>query len=138
MPAPQELIVYLEFGMKLFRLALLSIIFGGISTATVANAQLINNPRAFNGSGNSLNYPTGTRILPNGTISAPNGITYPSVTVPRGNGATTYYYPNGTNITIQGNQTNPTGTYLRPGANGGLTNNIYLNPQYFPNGANLR
>lgn len=124
--------------MKLLKLVLLSIIFGGVSTATVANAQLITNPSASNGMGNSLNYPTGTRILPNGTISAPNGITYPSVTVPRGDGTTTYYYPNGTNITIQSNQTNPTGTYLRPGANGGLTNNIYLYPQYFPNGANQR
>jgi hypothetical protein len=123
--------------MKWFKLGLLSIIFGGISAATVANAQVIT-PPASNGMGNSLNYPTGTRILPNGTISAPNGITYPSVTVPRGDGTTTYYYPNGTNITIKGNQTNPIGTYLRPGANGGLTNNIYLYPQYFPNNTNLR
>ena len=128
MPTPQDLIW--GFYMKLFNLGLLSIIFG-ISTTTVANAQLTTNPPAPNGIGNSLNYPTGTRVYSNGTISAPSGITYPSVTVPRGDGTTTYYYPNGTNITIQSNQNNPTGTYIYPGANGGLTNNIYLNPQYF-------
>jgi hypothetical protein len=125
--------------MKLFKLGLLSLIFSGISTATVANAQVITNPPASNGIGNSLNYPTGTRVYPYGTISAPNGgITYPSVTVPRGDGTSTYYYPNGTNLTIQPNQTNPTGTYIYPGANGGLTNNTYLKPQYFPNRTNLR
>jgi hypothetical protein len=123
--------------MKLLNLASLAIMLG-LSTATVANAQLTTNPSTFDGIGNSLNYPIGTRVHSNGTISTPNAITYPSVRVPRGDGKTTYYYSNGTNITIQNNQINSTGTYLRPGANGGLTNNIYTYPQYIPNGANRR
>ncbi|RUS96671.1 hypothetical protein DSM106972_086940 [Dulcicalothrix desertica PCC 7102] len=42
MPTPQDLDLFGGFDMKLFKLALLGIIFGVVSTATVANAQSFN------------------------------------------------------------------------------------------------
>ena len=86
-----------------------------------------------NGSGNWLNYPYGTRLYPNGTISTPRSRAIsPSVAVPRGNGSTTYYYPDGTQITVDTNTINPAGTTISPGINGGLRDSNLRNPNNFP------
>ena len=86
-----------------------------------------------NGAGNLLNYPYGSRLYGNGTISSPrSGLISPSVAVPRGNGSTTYYYPDGTYITIDKNTINPTGTTLYPGMNGGIRDRRLTNPSNFP------
>lgn len=59
-------------------------------------------------------YPYGSRINPNGTISAPTGErTIPSVSVQRGDGSTSYYYPDGSRITIDRSTIRPTGTLIR-------------------------
>lgn len=74
------------------------------------------------GVGNAPHYPSGTRVYPNGRISTPNGnVVLPSTTINNGNGSTTYYYQNGTRITIPNKTINPNGTFLAPrGLNGGL------------------
>lgn len=84
------------------------------------------------GSGNLLNYPFGTRVYGNGVISTPkSGLIAPTVAVPRGDGSTTYYYRNGTQITIDRNTNNPTGTVLYPGVNGGIRDNRLTNPNNY-------
>jgi hypothetical protein len=100
----------------------------GMATAMEANAQT--NDRPANGVGNQPTYPSGSRVYSNGRISLPNGGNlYPNVAVPRGDGSTTYYYPNGTRITIPKKGINPVGTYLSPSSpNGGLRD--YSNPRY--------
>ncbi len=122
--------------MKYIRLILLGAVISVLSVGNV-NAQTTTNAsdRQQNGMGNWLNYPSGTRLYRNGTISSPNsGLISPTVAVPRGDGSTTYYYPNGTRITIDKNTMNPAGTTLYPGVNGGirdsrreLPNNILQN-----------
>ncbi|MFB2897735.1 hypothetical protein ACE1CI_32870 [Aerosakkonemataceae cyanobacterium BLCC-F50] len=63
----------------------------------------------------------------------PTAIDSPSVAVPRADGSTTYYYRNGTQITIdRNNTTNPAGTPLYPGVNGGITDNRLTNPNNSP------
>jgi hypothetical protein len=91
----------------------------GTGVTTAAHAQSTRQPSS--GVGNQLNYPPGSRVYPSGRISTPNGIIAPSVAVPRGDGSTTYYYPNGTRIDVPNRGGNPLGTYLRPNTpNGGL------------------
>jgi hypothetical protein len=59
-------------------------------------------------------YPYGLRISGSGFISTPRGeVTLPSVRINNGNGSTTYYYPNGSSVTIDGSKVPPTGTLLR-------------------------
>lgn len=80
-----------------------------------------------NGGGNGAlsNYPYGTRIYQSGTIVTPNGQrVVPAVTVPRGDGSTTYYYPNGSSMTVNRQAVEPTGSVLTPGSlNGGIQDN---------------
>ena len=85
------------------------------------------------GTGNMLNYPLGTRLYPNGTIISPKGeALFPNNAIQRADGSTTYYYPNGTRVTTRKDDPiNSTGTYLSPGINGGLRQN--LNPPYNQN-----
>lgn len=78
--------------------------------------------RPAESTGNWLNYPYGTRVYPNGAVQTPRGDRLtPAAVVPHGDGSTTYYYSNGTHITINENAISPLGTPLRTGSpNGGL------------------
>ena len=59
-------------------------------------------------------YPYGSRINRDGTISVPTGErTIPSVSVKRGDGSTSYYYPDGSRITVERSTIHPTGTLIR-------------------------
>ncbi len=68
------------------------------------------NGRLIGGNGS---YPQGSRINPNGTISTPRGNrTSPSVTIKNGDGSTSYYYRDGSRITVDSTIA-PTGTLIR-------------------------
>ena len=99
----------------------------GSAQTTTGNPGMTSTPR---GMGNWVNYPYGTRIYSNGTIRTSNGERMtPSVTVPGGDGSTTFYYPNGTHIRVNDGTINPTGTPLRSGSrNGGLSNDTMTRP----------
>lgn len=60
------------------------------------------------------NYPYGTRIDTNGNISLPRSkrIT-PSVSIPHGDGSTSYYYRDGSRVTIERSTIPTTGTRIR-------------------------
>jgi hypothetical protein len=124
--------------MKRLIVSFLSILSLVATTQSVTSAQTIaQNPNRFNasqGTGNLLNYPSGTRIYNNGSINLGNQkMIYPSVTINHGNGSSTYYYPNGTRITTDKNNTvSPSGTFLIQGINGGLNNENRIKP--IPNG----
>lgn len=65
-------------------------------------------------SGGNVSYPQGSRIYTNGIISNPRGQrTLPSASIKHGDGSTSYYYRDGSHITIDGNTVPPTGTLLR-------------------------
>ncbi|MBI4784715.1 MAG: hypothetical protein HY785_25875 [Oscillatoriophycideae cyanobacterium NC_groundwater_1537_Pr4_S-0.65um_50_18] len=85
-------------------------------------------PDGARGAGNLLNYPAGTQVYPNGVIQTPRGENLPpAAIIPHGDGSTTFYYSNGTQITIERNAANPLGTPLRPGSlNGGLNRNSLI------------
>jgi hypothetical protein len=111
-------------------LSILSLLAG---TQSVISAQTITqNPARSNpyqGTGNLLNYPSGTRIYSNGSINIPNQkIIYPSVTINNGDGSSTYYYSNGTRITTPKNAVSPSGAFITPSINGGLNNGNRINP----------
>jgi hypothetical protein len=112
---------------------LTSLFLGNISAAVVYAQTAPANPgptAPYGGAGNRPNYPYGSRIYPGGRIYVPNGDqVMPSVTVPHGDGSTTYYYPNGTRITVdEGKIDNPNGAVLKPGTpDGGLTNDQLRN-----------
>lgn len=62
----------------------------------------------------NVTYPQGSRINADGIISSPRGErTIPSVSVKHGNGSTSYYYRNGSRITIKPTTIPPTGTLIR-------------------------
>ena len=64
--------------------------------------------------GSNDNYPQGSRINPNGIISTPRGNrTSPSVTIKNGDGSTSYYYRDGSRITVCSTTIAPTGTLIR-------------------------
>jgi hypothetical protein len=59
-------------------------------------------------------YPYGSRINGSGIISSPQGqVTLPNVRVNNGDGSTTYYYQNGSSITIDKTKLPGTGAPLR-------------------------
>ncbi|MEC4814117.1 MAG: hypothetical protein SAK29_12710 [Scytonema sp. PMC 1069.18] len=103
---------------------LLTVVALGASSLTPPMVWAQNNS-ASNGVGNFLKYPAGTRIYENGRISTPGGSIHPSTTINNGNGFTTYYYPNGTQVKVRNSKIGPGGTNLRPGSfNGGLPTTI--------------
>ncbi len=64
--------------------------------------------------GGSVTYPYGSRINSSGTISSPRGgTTIPSVRVNHGDGSTSYYYRDGSQITIDSNKIPPIGKPIR-------------------------
>lgn len=78
----------------------------------------INNPipPAQNGAvlGERGNYPYGSRLEQNGTISTPQGGTaVPNVTINRGDGSTSYYYPDGSRVDVNNNSVPASGKLLR-------------------------
>ncbi|GAB1542344.1 hypothetical protein NUACC21_50180 [Scytonema sp. NUACC21] len=96
----------------------------GVSSFThqLAWAQSNRSSYPSQGTGNYLNYPSGTRVYPNGRITTPTGGTiYPSNTIDNGNGSKTYYYQNGTRVIIRKETVNNGGAFLSPNSsNGGL------------------
>jgi hypothetical protein len=64
--------------------------------------------------GTTPSYPYGSRLGDLGAITTPRGqVIYPNVGVKNGDGSTTYYYPNGTSITIDKTKLPATGAILR-------------------------
>lgn len=64
--------------------------------------------------GGNNTYPQGSRINTNGMISTPRGNrTSPSVTIKNGDGSTSYYYRDGSRITVDSTTVPPTGTLIR-------------------------
>lgn len=120
--------------IKPFIVSCLSILSIVTATQSVVSAQTIaqnsTSSNASQGTGNLLNYPSGTRIYSNGSISIPNQkVIYPSVTINNGDGSSSYYYPNGTRITTEKKNTiSPSGTFIIQGVNGGLNNGNRINP----------
>jgi hypothetical protein len=118
---------------RLIASGLSALLLGAVSTGVVSAQTTTGNPGMTGtpgGTGNWIDYPYGTRIYSNGVIHAPTGESVtPSVTVPGGDGSTTFYYPNGTHITVNEGRINPTGTLLRSGSqNGGLSNDTMTRP----------
>lgn len=108
--------------MKLFTVGAVTMWLVGTAGAAMAQTPSLPIPTQ-NGSGDLLNrYPAGTQVYPRGIITSPGGSTvFPSVTVPRGDGTTTFYYPDGTRLTTGTRSISPSGTYISPsGANGGV------------------
>ena len=120
--------------MKRFIVSCLSILSLLAATQSAISAQTITqNPSRSNpyqGTGNLLNYPSGTRIYSNGSLNIPNQkIISPSVTINNGDGSSTYYYSNGTRITTEKKNTiSPSGAFIIPSINGGLNNGNRINP----------
>lgn len=64
--------------------------------------------------GGNDTYPQGSRIHTNGMISTPRGNRIsPSVTIKNGDGSTSYYYRDGSRITVDSSKVAPTGTLIR-------------------------
>lgn len=81
------------------------------SQVNIRRDATIRNP-TLNGSNNT--YPQGSRINSNGIISTPRGQrTIPSVRVKHGDGSTSYYYRDGSRITIDDTSIPPTGKPIR-------------------------
>lgn len=82
--------------------------------ASQANTSSGNNSQNVQPIGGNATYPYGSRISPNGRISSPRGnITVPSVTINHGNGSTSYYYRDGSRITVEPKKIPSTGTLIR-------------------------
>lgn len=74
------------------------------------------NTSSFDGrvQGGNRNYPYGSKVFDNGTISTPNrGSVYPSSTIRHGDGTTSYYYRDGSRITVDPTKISPSGTPIR-------------------------
>ena len=127
---------------KIFKLLGLSLAILGISyfSPQLVSAQKHLPTKSIHGIGNIPNYNSGTRIDKNGTIYIYNGgVILPTSTVNEGNGITTYYYPDGTHLSIQNHTISQSGNLIAPGAlNGGIP--TFPNQQFpgnpFPNDNN--
>ncbi len=72
------------------------------------------NPGIQNPYGSTTSYPSGSRLGELGAITTPRSeVIYPNVRVKNGNGSTTYYYQNGTSITVDESKLSGTGAVLR-------------------------
>ena len=82
---------------------------------TLVNEPIIRvTPGLQNPYGTASSYPYGSYINESGAITTPRGqVIPPSVGVNNGDGSTTYYYPNGTSITIDKTKLPTTGGTLR-------------------------
>jgi len=85
------------------------------STRTLLNDPINRiNPGVQNPYGTNRSYPYGSRVRSSGSITTPQGeVIFPNVTIRNGDGSTTYYYSNGTRVTIDKTQVPATGEYLR-------------------------
>jgi hypothetical protein len=64
--------------------------------------------------GGNRDYPYGSKVFDNGRISTPNnGSVYPSSTIRHGDGTTSYYYRDGSRITVDPTKISPSGTPIR-------------------------
>jgi hypothetical protein len=86
-----------------------------ILNRTLSNEPIIRiNPGVQNRTGSTSSYPYSSRISGSGAITTPRGqVIYPNVGVTNGDGSTTYYYPNGTSITVDKTRLPATGGFLR-------------------------
>ena len=101
---------------------ILSLILSAVAVEAVNAQTSLDSPNLLDRPSPSLNRPTG-RLYPDGRIETPTNSMRPSVTVPYSNGRTTYYYPDGTSITVEQEDVDSYGTVVRPGEyNGGLRN----------------
>ena len=94
---------------------------------SVANAQAsIDRIGTFNSpNSNSVqrSHPFGSRIYSNGVIRSRRGYASPSAVIKHGDGSTSFYYSNGTRVTVNEKKIHPTGAPLQSGAiNGRLKN----------------
>ncbi|WP_017314362.1 hypothetical protein [Mastigocladopsis repens] len=107
---------------KVFKLLIVGVTVLGVSFLMPQGAEAQSSSTSSPSGGNILNYPSGTRIYPNGVIDPPRRrAIYPATTVKNGDGSTTYYYRNGTRMTTDSNTVSPGGTFLKSGSpNGGL------------------
>ncbi|MBW4488800.1 MAG: hypothetical protein KME12_13520 [Trichocoleus desertorum ATA4-8-CV12] len=65
---------------------------------------------------NQLNYPNSSRIYSNGAIRSTRGqVASPAATIKHGDGSTSFYYRDGTRITVDKTTISPVGTPLRSG-----------------------
>ncbi|MBD1808951.1 hypothetical protein H6F98_26360 [Microcoleus sp. FACHB-SPT15] len=72
------------------------------------------NPGVQNRYGTNRSYPYGSRVRSSGSITTPQGeVVFPNVTIRNGDGSTTYYYSNGTRVTIDKTRVPATGEFLR-------------------------
>lgn len=88
-----------------------------ILNRTLSNEPIIRiNPGVQNQNQNSstTSYPYSSRISGSGAITTPRGqVIYPNVGITNGDGTTTYYYSNGTSITVDKTKLPATGGFLR-------------------------
>lgn len=109
--------------LTLVTAGLFSLLLGNTATKTADAQTTLDNPNSIDRPVPALNQPEAGRLYPGGRINTPGGSMRPSVTVPYSNGRTTYYYPDGTSITVEQEDVSPYGTFVRPGEyNGGLRN----------------
>ncbi len=92
-----------------------------LSSLTAVNAQAaIDRLGTFNfpDTRNNLpNYPNSSRIYTNGAIRSPRGqVASPAATIRHSDGSTSFYYRDGTRITVDRTTISPVGTPLRSGA----------------------
>lgn len=86
-----------------------------ILNRTLSNEPIIRiNPGVQNQNDPTNWYPYSSRINGSGAITTPRGqVIYPNVGITNGDGTTTYYYSNGTSITVDKTKLPATGGFLR-------------------------
>ncbi len=115
-----------RFTMTWATAGLFSLLLGNIAVKTAVAQTPLANPNSLDRPDPPLSQPATGRLYPGGRIDTPSSSMQPSVTVPYSNGRTTYYYPDGTSITVEQEDVSPYGTFVRPGAyNGGLREDQY-------------
>jgi hypothetical protein len=86
----------------------------GGSNLDLDNPPIIRQTPGIPSSNGSATYPYGSRINRSGWISTPRGqLVYPNVGIDNGDGSTTYYYQDGSRVTIDKTKLPSSGTLLR-------------------------